>query len=218
MTITPRALAPFLGVIAGIESSIHGVGEMRQGAVRPSGFLFDSWIDGPIAKQMQGEPALTLIPHLFATGLVVVVLAAVLVTWSLTPLPPRRRGIGQVLVAVALLLVGGGIAPPVIGALGGVSALLLSHPGDTKRNARLRIFVRALGRVWRPLFWATALVAGGLLVTSLAILVGAPIDAPAFLVGLFLAKFVLVSLTIPAGIGHWLMTTTSTPPPMIGKR
>jgi len=202
LTPTPRTLTPFLGIIAGIESSLHGIGEMRQGAASPSGLLFDSWVDGPFAEQMRGEPALTLIPHLFATGLVSVILAAALITWSLIPLPTKRRGVGQLILSTALLLVGGGIAPPIMGALGAISALALTRQGRTGRTGRAREFLRALGRTWRPLFWATTLVAAGLLAASLAVLFDAPIDAPRVLIGVFVARFVLVMLTIPAGIGH----------------
>ena len=202
MTPTPRTLTPFLGIVAGIESSLHGIGEMRQGAASPSGLLFDSWVDSRFAEQMRGEPALTLIPHLFITGVVCVALTTALVTWSLIPLPTRRRGVGQLILSTALLLVGGGIAPPVMGALGAFSALALSRPAKSGRNARARGFLHALGRAWRPLFWATTLVAGGLLAASLAVLLGAPIDAPGVLVGVFVARFVLVILTITAGIGH----------------
>jgi len=50
-----RVVAVTFGVLGGIGSVIHGVGETLQGNVAPSGIFFNSWTQGPIATNTGGE-------------------------------------------------------------------------------------------------------------------------------------------------------------------
>lgn len=202
MWFGPRMTAPFCGIIAGIEGAIHGIGEIRQGDARPSGLVFDSWVNGPIAEKMEGEPALSLVPHLGLTGILAMTVSVVLVSWSVAPMPLRSRGFGQGTLAGVLLLVGGGIAPPLIAALGGWSAIALARNEARGVTRRPHGCTRLLGRTWTALFLAMVFAGSFLFLASLAVMAGLPLDAPGLFVAFFLAQFVLVALAIPAGVGY----------------
>ncbi|HUS70065.1 MAG TPA: hypothetical protein VM075_04720 [Anaerolineae bacterium] len=52
-----RIVASVFGVLAGLGGITHGIGEILQGNVAPSGIIIDSWTEGPIATNMGGEQA-----------------------------------------------------------------------------------------------------------------------------------------------------------------
>ena len=55
-----------LVAIAGIE---HGIGEVLQGSTPPSSVVILSWPGAAPFEALVGEPAMTLVPNLLATGL-----------------------------------------------------------------------------------------------------------------------------------------------------
>jgi hypothetical protein len=156
--LNPRVTAPTLGVLAGLGGLTHAIGEMRQGAVAPDGLTFESWAEGPIHDYMGGDPAISLIPHLFLTGLAVIVVAAALLWWSLAPIRSTRRGWGLLGLSVLLLLVGGGFGPPTFGIVGGIAAIVLG-----RRTAEVRPRHRVLARAW-PWIYVALVAAGAVLI------------------------------------------------------
>jgi hypothetical protein len=59
-----RIVASTFGVLAGVGGLTHGVGEVLQGNVAPDGIFIDSWTQGPIATNMGGDPAMTIVPRI----------------------------------------------------------------------------------------------------------------------------------------------------------
>ena len=51
-----RIVASVFGMLAGLGGITHGIGEVLQGNVAPSGIWIYSWTQGPIATNMGGEP------------------------------------------------------------------------------------------------------------------------------------------------------------------
>jgi len=49
-----RIVASIFGVLAGLGGLTHGIGEVLQGNVAPSGIVINSWTQGPIATNMGG--------------------------------------------------------------------------------------------------------------------------------------------------------------------
>lgn len=117
-----RSLAAVCGALAGIGGITHGIGEIIQGSVAPGGVVFDSWAQGPIARNLGGEPAMTLVGNLAATGILTIVASLAVVAWSLLALDRRHAGAGLVVLSVAMLVVGGGFGPPIPGMLAGLVA------------------------------------------------------------------------------------------------
>jgi len=137
-----------LVAFAGIE---HGIGEILQGPVAPDGLAIASWPDVKAFDILAGEPAMTMIPNLLATGVLAVIVALALGIWSVMFIERRDGGPVLIALSVLLLLVGGGVAPALMGIILGIAATRIGaafhrQPGGV---------ARAMRRVWP---WA--LVAG----------------------------------------------------------
>ncbi len=186
-----------LAALAGLE---HGVGELLQGSVAPAGLVFLSWPDSAFFRVLAGEPAMSLVPNLLASGLLTTLVSLGLLVWSIAF--PRRKGSSFVLLglAVVLLLVGGGFGPPLLGLIVGVTAT-----GARPRAGVLPPatgLARALGALW-PWLLAAAIAAWLLLMPGTMLLdyVGARhIEAvvPAFI----LAAFGTLAMAIVAGLAR----------------
>lgn len=113
---TPASLevTRVFGLFAAAAAAEHGVGEILQGNVPPPGPFIRSWPDAALFRIEGGEPALTLVPNLLASGVVTVLFSVLLAwrAWSRTAGRPRLDLAGLSLV---LLLVGGGFGPPLLG-------------------------------------------------------------------------------------------------------
>jgi hypothetical protein len=187
-----RMVATTFGVFAGIGGLTHGIGEMLQGNVRPSGLMIASWTQGPIAVHMGGDPAMTVVPN--AT-----------IAWAAAFVQRRHGGAVLILLSVAMLLVGGGVGPPTIGVLAGIAGILI-HAQLTwwhthlSGNAR-----RLLAGLW-PWFFGAALISGVFLFLGALILMYV-FDWGNELLYLnsFFLTVVFVVLAIITGIAHDLL-------------
>ncbi len=79
---------------------MHGPGEILQGGVAPSGLIFDSWTVEPIATNVGGEPALSLIPNLLVSGVLTILVSSAVLVWAAAFV--GRRGGGLVLILLSL--------------------------------------------------------------------------------------------------------------------
>lgn len=193
---TPRlaTAAAWWGAMAGVGALVHGIGEVAQGNVASPGLFVHSWTTGPIAEHLGGEPGITLLPNLLASGIVTTV-AAVALILAAVELPPRASG-GWILVGLSavLLLAGGGVGPPVIGLCAGAAALVGQRSG-----ARSRAPSAARDAAYRALFATSMVLVAFLVFGSLfvAFVLGATVP-DAFVVA-FLTSVVVLPATIVLG-------------------
>jgi hypothetical protein len=114
---------------------------------------------------------MTIIPNFLITGILTIIVSLALVVWSAAFVQRKHGGLILILLSIAMLLVGGGFAPPVIGVLAGVAGLGIDA-SFTKWRARLSANVRRLlARLWPWVFGVCAVV-GLFLVIGHVILVG----------------------------------------------
>lgn len=148
-----RVVVGALGALVGLAGVEHGIGEVLQGPVRPGGLLIMSWPDAAALEVLGGEPAMTVIPDLRVTGVLAIVVGLTVALWSVW-FPGHRHG-GLVLVglSVLLLLVGGGVVPPVMGVVLGAVATRMREASSGVPPALLR----AIAPAWRW-FLAAALL------------------------------------------------------------
>ena len=66
---------------------------------------------------------MTILPNFRITGIVAFILGVVTIFYSLTVVRKGSGGVVLILLSLALLLMCGGIVPPVIGVMGGVFAI-----------------------------------------------------------------------------------------------
>lgn len=193
--ISPQmtTLAAVSGALAGVGGVTHGIGELLQGFGPPSGIVFESWVHGPIATNLGGEPAMSLIPDIRVSGIVTIAVSLAVIAWSVAKPDQRHAGAVLALLSGGMLLVGGGFGPPILGMLAGLVA-----GAAHSTNSRLLRLVAGPRRqrpagLWPGLFWLCTVNAAFLVVGSLVVggLLG--LAAP----DLFVASLFLVVVTMP---------------------
>jgi hypothetical protein len=148
-----RVVVGALGALVGLAGVEHGIGEVLQGPVRPDGLSIMSWPDAAALEVLGGEPAMTVIPDLRVTGVLAIVVGLTVALWSIWFAGHRHGGLVLVGLSVLLLLVGGGVVPPVMGVVLGAVATRMRRPSSGVPQALLQ----AIAPAW-PWFLATALV------------------------------------------------------------
>jgi hypothetical protein len=196
-----RIMASTFGSLSGLGGITHGIGEMLQGNVTPSGIVMNSWTQGPIATNMGGEPAMTIVPNLLVTGLLTIIFSLATIVWSVMFVQRKHGGLVLILLSVAMLLVGAGFAPPIMGILAGVAGLGIN--ARSWWGTRLPInFQHFLAKSW-PWVFGISLINGVFLVVGSIILVYFfGLNNPDLFVYSFLFAIVSVLLSIFTGAAY----------------
>jgi hypothetical protein len=191
-----RMAVAVLGTLVGLAAVEHGVGEIRQGPVPPEALLIESWPDAAAMEILAGEPAATVIPSLLLTGLLAVAAGLAFAGWSIWFAARRRGGLVLIGLAAVLLLVGGGLAPPVMGvALGAVATRMrvaLPPPGRVGR---------AIGPLW-PWFLGAAVVGYLGLMPGMVLASSRGLESAALVAGLAAFAFANFALALAAARAH----------------
>jgi hypothetical protein len=117
-----RVVASALGIAAGLLGMEHGIFEFLQGNIKADNVIINAF--GPtcqVEKVWHGcEPALTLIPNYLLTGICAIIAGCLVAYWA--GFQVTRNYGGEVLISlcIILLLVGGGIAPIIVGVIAGI--------------------------------------------------------------------------------------------------
>jgi len=197
-----RAIASVFGVLAGLGGATHGIGETLQGNVAPSGMVINSWAEGPIATNMGGEPAMTIVPNLILTGLLTLIASSAVLVWAAAFVQRANGGRVLILLSIIMLLVGGGFAPPVVGILAGVAGLGINAPLTWWRT-HLSSGVRGFLARWWPWIFGVSAVNGVFLVIGSVILVYvAGLNDPDLFVNSFFFTVLSLPLAIVTGLAH----------------
>jgi len=144
------------GLVAGLAGLEHGIGEVLQGNAVPAGLVFPSWPEAAFFRIVAGEPAMSLVPNLLASGILTIVVSLGFLVWALTF--PRHKASAPVLLGLSVLwlLVGGGFGPPLLGMILGITAARAQVvSGRTRPASGPR---RALAALW-PWCFAAGLTA-----------------------------------------------------------
>jgi len=197
-----RNLAAVCGGFAGLGGITHGVGEMLQRGRPPGGIVFESWADGRIAQNLGGEPAMSVMPNLFATGALTILVSLAVILWSVAFVEHRHGGRDLAILSVAMLVVGGGFGPPMLGMLAGLAAAGAQASRHQWASVLSGQSGRVLALIWPALFWLCLLNALLLVVGSLVVAGALGLANP----DLFVFSLFLVLVTMPlatvAGIAH----------------
>ena len=125
-----RIVATWLGLVAGIAGLEHGYFEILQGNTRPASLAFSSM--GPpcdAAKIWNAcEPAMSIVPNFLITGILAMLLGLAVIVWSAAFVQRKYGGLALILLSIALLLLGGGFFPPLIGLIGGAAGTQINRP------------------------------------------------------------------------------------------
>lgn len=138
MRKSTRIVASLFGVFAGFGGPEHGYFEILQGNVRPDSLMIAAM--GPPCDPEKVwnlcEPAMTVIPSYLISGILATIVGLITMIWAAAFVHRKNGGVVLILLSIALLLVGGGLFPPVIGIIAGWVATRINAP-LTKQPARL---------------------------------------------------------------------------------
>jgi hypothetical protein len=197
-----RATASIWGILAGLGGLTHGIGEVRQGNVAPDGLIIASWTTGPIATNMGGEPAMTIIPNLLVTGLLTIIVSLAVIVWAVAFVQRQHGGRGLIFLSLGLLLVGGGFGPPIMGLIAGWAGSGINSPLTWWRTHLSTTIRHSLAKLW-PWVFSVCLMASLLLVIGSVILVYFfNVNNADFFSNLFLCVVGLLLLTVMTGFGY----------------
>lgn len=127
------------GLFAAAAAAEHGVGEVLQGNRAPAGPFIQSWPGSDFFRIEGGEPALTLVPNLLGSGVLTLLLSALL-AWRVMAGSARRPRLDLFGLSLLLLLVGGGFGPPLLGLAVAAAASAAAPKRDRGSETLARAF------------------------------------------------------------------------------
>ncbi len=202
MNNATKVFASTFGAIMALAGIEHGIGEVLQGNVAPAGIMIQSWPESEFFRNLGGEPAMTIVPNLLVTGILAILISLILLVWATLFVQRKNGGLIMMLLSIAMLLVGGGIFPPILGIIIGTIGTKINAP-LTWWRAHLSVSFRiSLKKLWSWFYtaciiaWLSALVGPGILGYFFGVINPAPI-----LVILFIA-FGSLLLTVFTGFAY----------------
>jgi hypothetical protein len=145
-----RIVASVFGVLAGLFGIEHGYFETLQGNGAPGGIYILAM--GPpcqTTKMWHGcEPAMTIIPHYFVSGVVTIFVSLIVIVWAAAFVQRKDGGLVLILLSMIQLLVGGGFVPIAFGIIAGIAGTRI-HAPFTWWRAHLSVHTRRfLAALW----------------------------------------------------------------------
>lgn len=197
-----RAVVSTFGVIAALAGIEHGIGEILQGNIAPSGIVILSWPNSAFFENVGGEPAMTLIPNLLVSGILSVLFSLAFLVWATLFIERKNGAFVLMLLSIAMLLVGGGFGPPLLGLILSATATRIHAPlrwWHTRLSTESRSFLSTL---WPWLFTA-AVIAWLLLLPGSSILsYYFRVNDPNLVLTFILCAFGFLLLTIFSGFAR----------------
>ena len=123
-----RVIASTLGAVVGLAGMEHGFFEILQGNAATSGLVIDAI--GPAQKLWLGatEPALTVIPNFFASGILAMIVGLLVTVWAVVFVNRKFGALILLLLSIVLFLVGGGSPPIFLGVVASAVATRINKP------------------------------------------------------------------------------------------
>jgi hypothetical protein len=198
-----KAVVSTFGALAGLMGIEHGIGETLQGNIAPDGMMISSWPGSELFRILAGEPAMTIVPNLLVTGILAILFSLIFLVWATTFVQRKNGGLVLILLSIAMLLVGGGFGPPLLGIIMGAAATRINAP-LTWWRAHLSVGSRRfLGKLWPWLFTGSSIAWLLLFPGSILLDYFFGVSNPDLLVSMFFfSAFGFLLLTIFAGFAY----------------
>ena len=126
-----RVAASAIGIFGGLGGASHGPGEMLQGNIAPNGLVIEAW---PELTVLAGEPAMTIIPSFLVTGVLTVIFGLIVAVWATKFVQRKNGGLVLIFLSIIMLLVGGGLFPPVFGVVAGIIGTRIKPSSESTKN------------------------------------------------------------------------------------
>jgi hypothetical protein len=145
---------------------------------------------------------MTIVPNLLVTGILTILVSLAMIGWSATFVQRKNGGLIQLFLSIAMLLVGGGFAPPIVGILASVGGLGINTSHMWWRTHLPANVRRVLAQVW-PWVFGVSVINGVFLVVGSVILVYVfALNAPDLFVNSFFLAIVSLLLSILTGVAY----------------
>ncbi len=143
-----RALSSSIGALVGIYGIEHGVFELLQGNTPTGGLLIDAI--GPAWEFWPGsaEPAFSILPTYFLSGIFSIPLGIIMAIWALLYIERKNGPLILFVLGMILFLVGGGSPPLFTGNLACVAATRINQPMQWWRSRFSEKTQVRLARTW----------------------------------------------------------------------
>lgn len=202
MNRATRITVSTFGAIMGLAGIEHGVGEVLQGNRVPDSLFILSWPEAPFFRGVGGEPAMTVIPNLLITGILAIVVSMLYVVWAVAWPHRGRAGLALITLSIVMLLVGGGLFPPVLAAIMSLVATKVRAPLTWWRTRLPGGARRFMGGLWRGAY-VVCLASWLFLMPGLNILgYYLAVDSAALTIATILVALGSLALTILTGFAH----------------
>lgn len=143
-----RIFASTFGAIIALAGLEHGIGEIFQGNAAPDQIMILSWPNAEFFRSMGGEPAMTIIPNYLITGILALLVSLAVLIWTIGFVQRKNGGWVMIFLSIVLLLVGGGIFPPIFGILIGAVATRINVQTTHQKVYRPARFQYFLAKLW----------------------------------------------------------------------
>ena len=122
-------MTSILGVICGLSGFEHGFFEMLQGNIVPESQMINAIGEANRFWQYGTEPAFTIIPNFFITGILAMIVSLLVILWSVRFVQRHKYG-GLIFILLSILqfLVGGGIPQVGLAVIIGIAAIWINRP------------------------------------------------------------------------------------------
>ncbi len=197
-----RIFASTFGAIIALAGLEHGIGEIFQGNAAPDEIMILSWPNAEFFRGMGGEPAMTIIPNYLITGILALLVSLALLIWAIGFVQRKNGGWVMIFLSIVLLLVGGGIFPPIFGILIGLVATRINVRAADQKVNHPAGFRHLLAKLWPWSYTACIL-------SWLLLLPGVPlidrfteVDITAAMLMILLLVFSTLFLTIFSGFAY----------------
>jgi len=197
-----KATVSTFGALAGLMGIEHGIGETLQGNTAPSGIMILSWPESEFFRILAGEPAMTIVPNLLVTGILAILLSLAYLIWTILMVHRKNGGLVLILLSIAMLLVGAGFGPPLLGIIIGAAATRINRPLTGWRAHRSSGFLRTLGKSWPWTFSVCILAWLYLFPVSTILAYYFGVNDPYLVSGLIFFAFGSLLVTILSGFTH----------------
>lgn len=152
-----RITVSTFGALMGLAGIEHGIGEILQGNVPAEGLMFPSWPDAAFFRMVSGEPAMSILPNMLITGVLALFFSAAYLIWAVG-FPHKKKGpLAMIVLAVGMLLFGGGLFPPLLAFIMGLVATRIQAPKKWWANEARAGLRRFFARAWSWIFALCAL-------------------------------------------------------------
>ena len=143
-----KVVVSAFGIMLGIAGIEHGIGEIFQGNIAPSGIVIKSWGESKLFSTLMGEPAMTISPNFLITGVLAIIVSLSIMVWAVAFVQRKNGGLVLIFLSILLLLVGGGFGPPLIGIIVGAAGTRINAPLPWWRKHLSVNTRRLLSKLW----------------------------------------------------------------------